>query len=53
MQRKHNPNHSLKICVIKLFIWTRYCASYAKPITVISGNTLFMVLPQGMYKPEI
>lgn len=53
MQRKYNPNSFLKIHMIKLFIWTRYCASYAKPIMVINANTFFMVLPQRMYKPEI
>lgn len=37
-REKYNPNNSLKIHVIKLFIWTRYCASYAKPIMVINAT---------------
>lgn len=53
MHRKYIPNNSLKIHVVKLFIWTRYCASYAKPIMVINANMLFIVVPQCMFKPEI
>lgn len=45
MQKKYNPSNSLKIHVVKLFIWTRYCASYAKPIMGINANMLFTVLP--------
>lgn len=53
MQRKYKPSYFLKIHVIKSFIWTRYCASYAKPILVIKANMLLMVLPQCMYQPEM